>query len=476
MDPDLIEAILQEIRHAFAGKEVSRIDRGGRYGLFLRFSGPRDGLYLSAHPDWNHLRLAEVGSVPAPLRKTTGPMGAPLKGAVLRDLEREPGGRVVRLRFDREDETHPELVLVGELIPRFANLVLIGSGNRVLGCVRTFDGKERSRQVVPGVAYTPPGAGPAAGAGEEDATPWEGGSPSAEAARRWGEPEADGSRESVATEIRRAVSRRRKRAARTLRKVGERIVEADRAEEIRAQAELLASRPGEVRRGMEVARLPAFDGSGEVSIPLDPKLDARENVDALFRKAKRLARGRTKLDEQRAAQEEAIAKADAVLAELDANPGAAFLAKAGEEFLRDPPPAATSPQAGGDGKAAGLPAGFRPRVYLLPGDWEVWVGRSARQNDELTHRHASPRDLWFHARGAEGSHVVLRHASGKGEPSRETIRATAAIAAHYSKQRNAGVVPVAYTEKRYVRRPRKAPPGTASMIREKVVFVRPGLP
>ena len=53
---------------------------------------------------------------------------------------------------------------------------------------------------------------------------------------------------------------------------------------------------------------------------------------------------------------------------------------------------------------------------MLPGGWEVWVGRSAKQNDELTHRWAAPRDLWFHARGCEGSHVVLRIGSGKGEP------------------------------------------------------------
>lgn len=104
------------------------------------------------------------------------------------------------------------------------------------------------------------------------------------------------------------------------------------------------------------------------------------------------------------------------------------------------------------------------------------MGRNAAQNDELTHRVARPRDLWFHARGAQGSHTVLRISSGKGEPTKSVIAAAAAIAAFHSKARNSKLVPVAYTERRFVRRPRGAPPGTASIQREVVIFVEPGIP
>jgi len=123
-----------------------------------------------------------------------------------------------------------------------------------------------------------------------------------------------------------------------------------------------------------------------------------------------------------------------------------------------------------------LPDGFNPRVYELPGGWIVWVGRSARQNDELSHRRASQKDLWFHARGAQGSHTVLRISSGKGEPPREILEMTASIAAFHSKARNSKLVPVAYCEKRYVRKPRGAPVGTASIMREKVLMVEPKEP
>ena len=66
--------------------------------------------------------------------------------------------------------------------------------------------------------------------------------------------------------------------------------------------------------------------------------------------------------------------------------------------------------------------------------------------------------------------------SGKGEPTRAIVEQAAAIAAHYSKARKSKLVPVAYTEKRYVRKPRGAPAGTAAMMREKVLMVEPALP
>jgi predicted ribosome quality control (RQC) complex YloA/Tae2 family protein len=52
----------------------------------------------------------------------------------------------------------------------------------------------------------------------------------------------------------------------------------------------------------------------------------------------------------------------------------------------------------------------------------------------------------------------------------------AAIAAYFCKMKTSSLVPVAMTEKRYVRKPRGAPPGTVVLEREKVLFVEPALP
>ncbi|MBN1447712.1 MAG: DUF814 domain-containing protein, partial [Bacteroidetes bacterium] len=105
-----------------------------------------------------------------------------------------------------------------------------------------------------------------------------------------------------------------------------------------------------------------------------------------------------------------------------------------------------------------------------------WAGKNSANNDLLTLRHSRPNDLWFHARGAGGSHVVLKTGSAGGDPSKEAIREAAAIAAYYSKHRKGKRIPVAYTEKKYVRKPKGAPSGTVVIDREKVILVDPALP
>lgn len=113
--------------------------------------------------------------------------------------------------------------------------------------------------------------------------------------------------------------------------------------------------------------------------------------------------------------------------------------------------------------------------YDLPGGYVALAGKTDADNDLLSLRLADPRDLWFHLRGLPGSHVILRHPDHE-TPDNATIKLAAAIAAWHSKARNAGTVPVCYTEARHVGKPRGAKPGSVSIKCEKIVKVRPALP
>jgi predicted ribosome quality control (RQC) complex YloA/Tae2 family protein len=110
------------------------------------------------------------------------------------------------------------------------------------------------------------------------------------------------------------------------------------------------------------------------------------------------------------------------------------------------------------------------------GGYEIYVGKSAANNDELTVRFAKANDYWFHARGSSGSHVVLRWNDPKTKPPKEALRAAASLAAYYSGAKNAKMVPVAYTLKKYVRKPKGAAVGAVVMEREEVIMVEPKLP
>ena len=114
-------------------------------------------------------------------------------------------------------------------------------------------------------------------------------------------------------------------------------------------------------------------------------------------------------------------------------------------------------------------------VYSLPDAFEVLAGKTDADNDILSLKTAKPNDLWFHAHGLPGSHVILRHPEGD-KPDNATIKVAAAIAAWHSKARNAGTVPVSCTEAKHVGKPRGARPGSVSIKREKTIKVRPALP
>ncbi|WP_018465894.1 Rqc2 family fibronectin-binding protein [Calidithermus timidus] len=103
-----------------------------------------------------------------------------------------------------------------------------------------------------------------------------------------------------------------------------------------------------------------------------------------------------------------------------------------------------------------------------PGGFAVWVGRNAKENDFLT-RSAHSMDLWFHAQGIPGSHVILR-TQGQPAPLPDLLFA-AQLAAYHSKARGERNVAVDYTAKKNVWRPRKAAPGQVLYTGAKTLFV-----
>ncbi|MGA7303576.1 MAG: fibronectin-binding domain-containing protein, partial [Rhodothermales bacterium] len=93
-----------------------------------------------------------------------------------------------------------------------------------------------------------------------------------------------------------------------------------------------------------------------------------------------------------------------------------------------------------------------------------------------TFDHASPHDLWFHARGVGGSHVVLRVPGRKTVVGKPIKLKAAAIAAWFSSARGSGLVPVIVTDRKYVSKPKGSDPGAVRVHREEVLMVEPQLP
>jgi predicted ribosome quality control (RQC) complex YloA/Tae2 family protein len=114
----------------------------------------------------------------------------------------------------------------------------------------------------------------------------------------------------------------------------------------------------------------------------------------------------------------------------------------------------------------------KPYRKLELDGYEIWLGKSAKSNDRLT-TDAHKEDVWMHARGVSGSHLVIRMNNRKEMPPKFILLKAASLAAWNSKARGAGLVPVIITKRKYVTKPKGAPPGTVRVQKEEVEMVEP---
>ena len=112
------------------------------------------------------------------------------------------------------------------------------------------------------------------------------------------------------------------------------------------------------------------------------------------------------------------------------------------------------------------------RQYVSSDGYVVWVGRAARDNDNLTFRLARPHDLWLHAGDYPGSHVIVRNPTRKELPQRTIIEA-AQLAGHFSQASEDSKVVVHYTERKFLSKPKGAAPGLVRMSSFRSITVEP---
>ena len=113
------------------------------------------------------------------------------------------------------------------------------------------------------------------------------------------------------------------------------------------------------------------------------------------------------------------------------------------------------------------------RQYVAPSGKIVLCGRNSRGNEAVSLHLSQPQDVWFHVRGAPGSHVVLRQQPG-AVASDEDMQFAADLAAFHSKLRNDGKVPVSYTSPKNVRKPSGVSRlGMVTITKEEVMVGRP---
>jgi predicted ribosome quality control (RQC) complex YloA/Tae2 family protein len=276
-------------------------------------------------------------------------------------------------------------------------------------------------------------------------------------------------------DIVRVLEREREHTEHTLHKIAEEAEKSNRAEQYEIFGKLLIAQLHLLKKGDVTAVVEDYvSGSNAlVEIPLDQHLTPAKNAERYFEKADKSRHAKEEQHRRIADLTQRQKSISLLLDRMEEISTADDLKHFAEENLKALSQFGLKTEKSGQVKKEEL---LPFRVFTVAGGFQVWAGKSGENNDLLSTRHTAKNDLWFHARGVGGSHVVLKVGTGKGEVSKQAIDQAAAIAAYYSKMKKSKLVPVTMCEGKYVRKPKGAPAGTVRVEREKTIFAEPGVP
>ena len=233
----------------------------------------------------------------------------------------------------------------------------------------------------------------------------------------------------------------------------------------RLQAEVLMSNPRcRDKVGSEITTID-FSGN-EIIIKLDPKLNLVENAKKYFDKAHSTNED---IKVRKIRLPEMLEKLEAVREKINELQKVKYI----KELSRFE---STIKQTTGkrvNTKKMTMEEKFRK--YELGEGYVLYAGKNASNNDELTMKFANQNDVWLHARGSSGSHTIIRM-DKEEKPPKQILQKAAEITAYYSGARNAKYVPVIWTFKKYVRKPKGANVGAVVVSKETVIMAEPKLP
>uniref|UniRef100_A0A7S3L6I0 NFACT RNA-binding domain-containing protein n=1 Tax=Amphora coffeiformis TaxID=265554 RepID=A0A7S3L6I0_9STRA len=273
------------------------------------------------------------------------------------------------------------------------------------------------------------------------------------------------------------------------------LEKAESMEDTVQRAELITSNMYLFTPGVRTATVNDWNRDGvEVELTLDKAYDsASAEADALFQQVRKLKRGSQiilpLLDE--------IEEGKEILSEIEADFSAAFspdgtvnenvLRLVQDRLLRtckttgfrepmDSDHSTTENKKGPvrnqrqDKPALGTPAS-NVRKFTSPGGCVVFVGRNRRGNEYLTFNIARGEDIWMHARGCPGAHVLIQQRRGSPPATEACLQFGADLAIFYSDARSETSFDVTTTEPKHLLKPRGAPLGAVKLRQESGTLV-----
>lgn len=279
-------------------------------------------------------------------------------------------------------------------------------------------------------------------------------------------------RGSLGSEIQKSITRSRKRLRQRMEKLQQEQRGLEKEQEYSQWGSLLLANLYQLKKGQPEARLDNYflDPPRADCIPLDPKKSPQDNAAAYFHQAKKCKRGRDHIERRILETQEELQWLDGVeLAMEEASEAADWEALRGElveaGMLREGSARSHRPS------APDLLAALRQS--LSPGGYRLFWGKNPRTNDYVSRQLTARDDLWYHAQGLPGCHLVLKRDGRSGEIPEQDRYFAASLAAGYSRGRNDHRVEVIEASGAAVRKPKGARPGLVTVDSYTSLLVAP---
>ncbi|UCE63062.1 MAG: NFACT family protein [Nitrospirota bacterium] len=253
-----------------------------------------------------------------------------------------------------------------------------------------------------------------------------------------------------------------------IKKLQEDLKKAERYREYGRYGELLKGQLHSIAKGQEaVTVVDYYDPSlPQLTLPLDTSKDPVWNMEDYFKKHHKFLSAEKHLQPRLETAKRDLVRLQEELATIESG-----------ENLRIQ--GITQPSQG-KGKREAMSPGKPPkpqparsigyRQFVSADGLPLLVGKTAKDNDFLTFKVAGPDDLWLHARGTPGSHVVIRLEKGAETP-HETLKDAATLALWFSDLRKSGKGEVIYTHRKFVKKAKGQKAGSVTVSREKSIWI-----
>lgn len=466
------EAILQELAASIKGGWIQKVHQPRPLTLTLDVHSPGRTctLLICVEPRFARLHLTAL--------KFENPPTPPPFCAFLRPHAEE--GRIVEIRQEPDDRIVSFTIVKAEqvcdlvvaLTGNQANVHLLNKDKIVLRSLR------ESRTKI-GERYQPPALRPERPLGTllplvQVIKP----SPlknvefrerypiSAELDARYGQQELQKGQDSVLEQQRTQVRKALKHAKRKIQALQEDFKKVERFRKYARYGELLKSHLHEIRNGQKsIAIVDYYDASLPIlTLPLDPSKNAVWNMEDYFRKYHKFTGAQEHLQPRVEQAQQEVARLEEKLTQLEQG-------KVDPDFSPKTKKTPGAPIPSGIKPTKGRPAPTQCyRTYTSADGLPILVGKTAKDNDRLTLKVANPDDLWLHARGTPGSHVVVRLEKGVTVPP-ETLKDAATLTLWFSDLRKSGKGEVIYTLRKFVKKGKGFKPGAVSVEREKSLWI-----